>query len=599
MRRLLILLTFVILSSLPLAAQQNGGAPGTASGSAPGERQAPRLAGIVDLNTLSLLWNASGDRSAAAPEALDIATIPGGTILLFSDRFLSLGNHLEMTTRTMQDLAASPQLPKMFIPSRLLLNPLSEPMLYNAETGTLLLFHPDTPVPESFATEFPQAMEAGSLPRGGILLSDGKRLAIITRRGKGLSRREILLPTAYRTGLSIDAQERLWIYDLAARRVRVFDLNGEPLFSIAPDITGGTLLFPQVFQVRGDGGFFLGTAGELWCFNADGSVRWRLTQFNAGFRQALPAFYRLAVAKGSADGRVSNRSEGTDGTVSTEAAQSFYILDPLGNRIMKFVEQLPLTDGQGPGIESTLAAAFESSESLQARQNEILRLCLEEDMLLQAAFFRRGQSGEPVVTDLRKRIREKQARLLAELAGQLENELRYPEAETSYNRSLSLYRELRNLDPVDLRYPEAVRELSERRNAVRHIRVAENLLSARIAEDGLTAGADKVQLRIVLANTSTAGVEQVEFLAHLYGYPESRWQGTLKRISPGGEALLTIPLSRSTSDAQDGVDRLNSEDLLITCNLLARFEHNHQNAVQYFHLPVVFPAGTLHLTQWR
>ena len=82
-------------------------------------------------------------------------------------------------------------------------------------------------------------------------------------------------------------------------------------------LSGGTLLFPQVFQARSDGGFFLGSAGELWCFDEEGSVRWRLTQFNAGHRQGLPAFYRVAGA-------------GAD--------SSFFILDPLGNRILKFVE---------------------------------------------------------------------------------------------------------------------------------------------------------------------------------------------------------------------------------------------------------------------
>ena len=523
------------------------------------EENAPRLAGIVDLRSLSLLWSSSDSESPSNPEPLDIATTPEGPIVLFSDRYVSLGLHLEMTEQTVWDVEAKPILPTGFIPSHLLINPLLEPLIYSAQNGTLLLFHRDSTPPERFETGVAQPFEAASLSRGGVVLSDGQRLHIFNRRGNELVRREIPLPSRFTTGLSADDQDRLWVYDLQTRKVRVYDQTGQELFSIAPDISGGTLLFPQVFQARSDGGFFLGSAGELWCFDEEGSVRWRLTQFNAGHRQGLPAFYRVAGA-------------GAD--------SSFFILDPLGNRILKFVED---------SIDSTLAQGFEKTGGVLSQQNEILRFCLEEELFLQAAFFQRSRSEGPVVTDLTGRIRSKQARLLSDLARRLENELRLPEAETAYNRGLILYRELRSRDPVDPRYPEAIRELSRRRNSVRDILTAEHLLRAEVGERFTSDRSE--ELRIVLGNISKGIVEQPEVQARFAGYPDSRWLGSLRQISPGGQAIVTIPFSGSTAGP------VTTEDLRIVLNIMVKFLHEQRAKAQYFQLPLVFPAGTLRLPE--
>ena len=121
-------------------------------------------------------------------------------------------------------------------------------------------------------------------------------------------------------------------------------------------------------------------------------------------------------------------------------------------------------------------------------------------------------------------------------------ELRYAEAEAAFNHSLNLYRELRNLDPVDPRYPQAIRELSERRNALREIRVAETLLAARVVQDGAAGGGGKQELGITLTNTSGSAVQQVEALARFGGYPASRWRASAGTIRAGGQLLLTIPL---------------------------------------------------------
>ena len=552
-----ILLIPLLLCSMVSSAQETGSSD---AGDNP-----PRLAGIVNLGSLSLLWGDSDGESPADPEPLDIAATPDGPVILFSDRYVSLGLHLEMTGRTVQD--AKSVLPKEYIPSRLLINPLLEPMMYGADSGALLLFHRDSESPERFETSITQPIEAVGLRRGGIVLSDGKRLYLFSRRGNELSRREITLPSRFTTGLSADDQDRLWVYDLQARKVRVLDQAGSELFAITPDLRGGTLLFPQVFQARWDGGFFLGTAGELWCFDPDGSARWKLNQFNAGYRQGMPAFYRVA-----------------DGPES-----SFYVLDPLGNRIMKFVEHAAGIVKDEDPIDSTLAAGFERIGTIASQQNELLGFCLEEELFLQAAYFQRSRSEGPVVTDLAGRIRSKQARLLSDLAKRLENGLRLPEAEAAYNRGLILYRELRSLDPVDPRYPEAIRELSRRRNGVRDILTAETVLTAELEVH--SASDRREELRILFVNISRSAVEQVEIQARFSGYPDSRWLGSPIHIPPGGRAVVTLPFSGSATGPVTG------EDLRVVLNIVVKFLHDQQGKAQYFQLPVVFPAGSLHLPE--
>jgi hypothetical protein len=546
-----ILLVPLFLGAIALSAQEN----------------APRLAGIVDLDALSLLWDDSGGLTPTDLEPLDIAATPDGPVILFSDRYLSLGLHLEMTERTVQDVKAKPVLPTGYIPSRLLINPLLEPIIYSAESGMLLVFHRDTHSPERFETNMAQPLEVVSQRRGGLVLSDGQRLHLFSRRGNELSRREIILPSRFTTGLSTDDQDRLWVYDIQARKVRVFDQTGSELFTISPDLSGGTLLFPQVFLARADGGFFLGSAGELWCFDAEGLARWRLTQFSAGYRQGLPAFYRLARAVGQ--------------------ESSFYILDPLGNRILKFIEDAAGAARGEDSIDSTLAAGFAKTGTDESQKNEILRFCLEAELYLQAAFFQRSRSEGPVVTDLAGRIRSKQARLLSDLARRLENELRLIEAEVLYNRGLNLYRELRSLDPVDPRYPEAIRDLSRRRNGVRNILTAEGLLAVEV--QGHSASDRREELQIVLGNISKDIVEQVEIQARFDGYPDSRWLGSLRQISTGGRAILTIPFSGSAAGPVTG------EDLRVVLNVVVKFLHDQQGKTQYFQLPLVFPAGSLRL----
>jgi len=527
---------------------------------------APRLAGVLALETLDTLWNGS---AAGNPEALDITVAGGGPVLLFSDRVLALGSHLEVIPETVAGLFEGAQIPRGFIPSRLLLNPLAEAILCEAEEGALLLLHKDGTPPERFETSFPQALEAASLRRGGVALSDGRRISIFTRMQNTVSVRSFALPGGFATGLSIDDKDRLWVYDLAARTVRVLDADGRQLFTIRPQISGATLLFPQLLQARPQGGFFMGSGGELWCFDKEGSVRWRLTHYNAGYRRALPAFYRLAATR-----------------------RSLFILDPLGKLLLKFVE----TGGEdGPdAIETRLAAAFQGERSLQSQQNEIVRLCLENDLLLQAAYFRRARSGEAVVTDMEERLKSKQARILAELAGRLEQQLRYGEVEAYYNHSLSLYRQLRNLDPVNPLYAEAVRDLNGERNAVRRLLVSDPLLEARIAPGGVLVEGETRSLAVILTNATDDALNQVEVSARFTGYPFSQWRGSFAGIPPGGQTTLRISFSAGEEGSSA---RLNAEQLYLACNLLVRYGAGREKRAQYFRIPLLVPEGTLVVPQ--
>jgi hypothetical protein len=197
-----------------------------------------------------------------------------------------------------------------------------------------------------------------------------------------------------------------------------------------------------------------------------------------------------------------------------------------------------------------------------------------------------------LVTDLAERFTAKQAGLLSQLAEQLENELCYPVAEEAYNRSLSLYRQLRSLDPVNPRYPEAVRELSEKRNALRQIRISESRFEVAVAGGGYSQEAG---LTFAVTNTSGSGLQQVEVLARFSGFSPSPWRASIQALRPGGRALLTIPVAEAGAAGSQAPVRLNTEDLYIPCNLLIRYAHDRSRQAEHVRIPLVFPKGTLPL----
>jgi hypothetical protein len=587
-------------------------------------RHPPRLSGIVRLDSLSL-FDGSFDRDQKArPEAVDIAATASGPIVLFSDRFLSLGLHLEVTERTARELAYAPSLPDGFAASRLFLNPLQEPLLYSAVSGTALLFHCAEDFPERFETGVRQPLSIAALPRGGIILVQEQDILLFRRRGYELVREQTPLPSRFVTAVEADARGRLLIYDVRERAIRIIggprpgsdgggQEEGEAL-RIIPGFQGPASLFPQVFRARPDGSFLLGSAGELWCIEADGSPRWRLARFSAGFRQSLPSYYRIACSPDPRD-------------------PVFFLLDVQGGRILKFSEETqqgggeiegvgPVNGpaaanglGEGAGadgveetgaahdaptpdsIEETLIQAFENLQGPSERLEEALRLCLDKGLLLQADYLLRAGGSERVDEELAVRAKEKQARLLADSARRLERELRLPEAEKACNRSLALYRELRSLDPVDPLYPQVVDELTLQRNGVRETLMAEKLLEAKLdyfpqAPGNSGDGADRAgraALRLLLVNRSGGRLEQVEVQARLAGLEISGWRKNVGPLQRGGETSVALPLSVG------GPGPLSGEDLRLTLNVEAFFLREGRAGVQYFNLPVLFPAGTLNL----
>ncbi len=523
----------------------------------------PRLAGIVDLSTLSLLQGASPSRDYAEIEPLDIAAGAEGPVVLFSDRLISLGVHLEMTEQTMQDLFLNPALPPGFVATNLLLGPLSLPVVYSAESGEVLAFSAADQSPWAFATAVTRPIEAVALRRGGLALLHEQSILVVHRRAGEPVRTRIDLPSRFFTAIAADAEHRIWAYDAGRRKISVFAETEKHKYtrvsSITPKIRGAALQFPQIFEVRSDGSFFLGTSGQLCCFEPDGTPRWHLEEFTAGYRQALPAFYRLAVSPDTAD-------------------HSLYLLDPMGKRLLKFIE----TDSKADTIDSHLAAAFADSST------DLIRLCLENDLLLQAGTFQRTRSQGRMVSDLERRIKERQARLLAELARHLQEQLRLPEAESAYNHCLTLYRELRSLDPVDPRFPEAVRELSERRNSVRAILVAENPVSIEpVAPPEPPATA--AELPLVLKNLFPSTLQQLEVQVRAAELENSLWRGTVDRLY--GRDRIVLSLASSAA----GRSLLNAEDLLLTLNGVLRFLEKGESKTRYFRVSVLFPAGTLGL----
>jgi hypothetical protein len=561
----------------------------------------PVLCGLLGLPALSLLAGegpaagrgAGGEAGppgggvgtpaagGALSEPLECVAFEGAPALLLAGGLLRLGPHLELSLRSAQDLALPAALPGGFRPTYLGFDPLGEPLLYDAEAGTLLVFHPGEPRPELCGCGVLRPTGFCTLPGGGIALLAAGRAELFFRQGGSLRRQLLPLPAGLVTALEADTEGRLWALDVAERRLRVLSPSGEELLSVKPLLDPSRLPFPQVFRLLPDGGFLLGGSGELWRFDANGFPLWRLGELYTGLREGLPAFFQLAVC--TADGSL-----------------VIYLLDPVGRRLLKLREAASAEQILDP-VDRALAAALPQPQSLLpallGRELYLPALALLQQPLgAQASGSAQGGGveGGTRAAAVARLLEQKQARLTGEQAGRLEAELRLPEAEALYNRALALYRGLRQRDPIDPSFPEAIRLLEEGRNRVRRILVEEGLLEASLRTPWASAGAGtestgpaSLELTLTLRNAGRTVLRELQIDARFGGLPRTRWTGDLDALSPGAEVPLRLFLSPRTGGPTV------QEDLLLPLALLVRFSREGERAALYFRFPVLFPAGSL------
>jgi hypothetical protein len=544
----------------------------------PPRQRAPRLAAVASLDSLALLHGGP----AAPAEGLAIAVGAGVVRILLAERFISLGPLLEICPQTAADLLFAPPFPEDFVPAALSANALGEPAVYDAGSGALLLYPAGSGAPERFDTGVVQPIQAGELAGGSLALLQGQRLLLLRRRGEDLQATELALPTGLASALSAERDGPLRVYDLAERRIRLLDVTGQEVGSVKPLLSPETLPLPQLFRTLPEGGFLLGGTADLWSFTPEGLTRWRLRELGTIPRESLPAFFSIAPAPGQGGN-----------------PPAVYLLDPPGRRLMKFVE----IQGAGepaaadldssPALEGLLAEGYERLAADPDSRSELIGLCLREGLLLQAHYlFSLGAAGSQTAPGLEGRFLEKQAERLAELARGLEEQLRLPEAEQAYNSALGLLRELRGIDPVERRFPKAIRDLTEARNAVREILVAEPLLEAgpvSVVPAGRAAAAGAFELRVELRNRSGRRLDELALDARpaigpgAPSFLRRQWGGSLGSLAPGGRAGLVLPLSVESGGP--------TEDLRVEVHLLLSYRQGTAAGSQHLVFPALLPVG--------
>ncbi len=441
----------------------------------------PQLTGMLLLESLSLF-----DIEVEKLEPTGCAGGISGPVIAFSRRFLHLGPLLEISTYTMWDINSRIKLPEDFIITDICLNPLDQPVLFNANNGTAAYFDAYTGETELFQTGLTLAEHFTGLPGGGFALLKDSHILRFYRKGNELRSETAVLPPGIYSGLASDPDSRLWIFDLKERRVRILNRDGEDILSIKPVIEPAVLILPQLLKIYPDGSFLLGSSGELWRFSAQGLPLWRLTAIEALHGEALPAFFRICLSK---DGR------------------SFFMLDPQSMRILKFRE-----------------SSSETESELGAHQ-----------YLISPKFHGTNQSI-PV------RAEEKRALCLAVLAQKLKRELLLPEAERMYGKSLALYRSLRSRDPVDPLYPAVIRGLTRKRSAIRGILFEERILDISVPSLNFS---QLKGFRLILKNRFMEEVEDIRITARLAGLSWCSPLSNPDRLEAGEEALIPIFLQEN------------------------------------------------------
>ena len=138
----------------------------------------PRYAGTLELTNLKAveLWRDPGDPIGC--------TANGGELTIaFARRFITLGQRLELTTSSVKDLAAGPEIPPGFIPSHVYRTATASTVLFSIDDGRLLYSRPLQPGFDEYTTEAAGAVAADSAPDGSIALLKGRQKKALGRTG--------------------------------------------------------------------------------------------------------------------------------------------------------------------------------------------------------------------------------------------------------------------------------------------------------------------------------------------------------------------------------------------------------------------------------
>jgi hypothetical protein len=497
----------------------------------------PVPAGLLYLDALKLLL-ADGEK---LPDPVDVASTAGGPLLVFGRRILRLGPSLQVSAQTLRSLYFPPPLAPDQVIGAACLSRSGEPRLYTPQSGNLIYAdHGGTAV---FDTGLAYPDDTAALPGGGFALLKQRSLAVFRRAAGCLQEQRIELPPGLYSALAADKEDNIWVFDLAERRFRVFspqDRIYRESRSVTPLLSSAEMPLPQTCVLMNNGAFLLGGSGTLFCFDGNGLPRWRLWSVPSRVREALPAAFRLAL---------------------TPEEDGFYLLDAPGRRLFLFRDPGSLAAGTA---EQVWAGAFPDFDPQDHPRLRAALAFLEKQRLLLQAYQPALLLGDPqAMARLEGSLRVRRAELSRALAEQLQAGHLLPEAEAALGAGLRLYHRLRLDDPVDERWPAAIRELSAARAALRGLLFAEPLLdislvSSRLemrpgekAEAGLLA-------EIALRNNGDRPLTAIRLAAVLAGAVSSPVTLLLPGVLRSGQttrAVLKLELE-SGLDAEAQLGRL-------------------------------------------
>jgi hypothetical protein len=453
-------------------------------------------------------------------EPMGISASEAGLTLGFARGYVTLGPGFRITRSTARDMLAQSreQIPLSGIAAA----PDGSVILLSEKLGRIVRV--DT-LGSRQSFEVPALSGSGARLIGTdtvATVSNGKDgAAIVLTSLRGESARTVRLAASYVSALAVDAEGNIWAWDAGERRIRILTTEGREVFSIRPLFKASIMQLPQQMEVLDDGGFLLAGSGELWRFENTGVPVWRLTRIPGRPGEKLPASFSLAADRDGGSFTImdgpSRRLISFAQTPSTEMAPLSALLNRLDSRRESDLEQAGVLSRQS-GL--SLMALQLGDQVVRIGGSEAARAAARQDMLRDAA------------------------RLMRELADQLQADLLFARADAAYLRAGDFARELQAESPADESAGALLSDIVSRRQDVRGIIArASDLRVVSATAQTAAACSTTITVEVRLRNEGSTPLTGVRVHISLPLLADTPGLTTVGSIGPGEEKRATVVLS--------------------------------------------------------
>ncbi len=417
-------------------------------------------------------------------EVLDIAADNDHVYVLFPNGVAALDHGLGVTETTMLS-ALYGSFPDSFFAAHVGLNAFGEILVLNADGSRLIVIHPHTWRQTTFATNLVYPSRFLVLRRGGIVVSPGRGLALLSRQNGLVHDRALEAGGVLPTALTQGADGRIGLFDAASQRIELRNLEGNLVdsVSVGRPVTG--LMLPHALVHLPDDGWILGEPGTLRILNASGETQ--ATTSSGPDGAGLPEYYRLCA---DPDG------------------QWLFLLEPRTNRVLR----APIA---APGRDST------RGERVRIGFADLDPWCRQAQPPLQA----------------RQRVAKARGFLLLRAAESAEAMLRMNDAERRYGQAAEALAAARRLDPLDHEIPAYAEQAIVRRAFLRDLFAEESGLHLTVEQTGVAGSGEPI-----VAISAEAEGHQDSFDLVLFATGYSREPVRIADVQPR-ELRRSLPLS--------------------------------------------------------